>query len=370
MAGLNFRNISRPLEDGLSFSGFNLEIDDGEFVALVGRNGCGKAELIRMAEGYGGAYEGEVLINDRRVTRFGHGGNSASLVNEIPLMGTPRREIMHLLKMQQVNLDEAAARLDSAARDTGAEQIIDQRWSKLDAEGRLRAGMARAQALKAKVVLLNDPFEEMDIRTAARMRVEVMEFHQRTRTAFVIATASHLTGMALATRVIVLEGGAIRQSDTPQNIYDYPADRFVAEYFGHAQINIIPAELKQEGEEVYAVFGDNRILVPNGKLSKLVDPGYIGKKVLMGIRPENIHYEQAFLSISPESAVETVVRHVELMGSETYLHLDLSGVPGDVVARVDPRCIASHGMSMAVAIDSNRLHFFDIDTEKSIMSRL
>lgn len=369
MAGLNFRNISRPLEDGHRFSGFNLEIDDGEFVALVGRSGCGKAELIRMAEGYGGYYEGEVLINDRRITRFGRGGNSASLINEIPLMGTPRREIMHMLK-QQVSLDEAAARVDSAARDTGAESIMDVRWSKLDPEGRLRAGMARAQALKAKVVLLIDPFEEMDDRTAARMRVEVMEFHKRTRTAFVIATSSHITGMALATRVVVLDGGSIRQSDTPQNIYDYPADRFVAEYFGDVAINMIPAELRQNGDEVYAVFGGNRILVPNGKLSKLVDQSYIGKKVLMGIRPENIRYEQAFISISPESAVEARVRHAELLGSETYLHLGLDGVNGDVVARVDPRCIASPGISMSLAIDSNRLHFFDIDTEKSIMSRL
>ena len=370
MAGLNFRNITRPLEDGHSFSAFNLEIDDGELVALVGKSGCGKAELIRIAEGFGGAYEGEVLIGDRRVTRFSSSGNSASLLNEVPLMGTPRKEIMHLLKMAQVSLEESVARLDSAARAAGAEEIIDQRWSKLEPADRLRAGMVRAEAIKAKAVLLMDPFGEMDDRTAARMRIELKEFHRRTNVAMVIATANPLAGMALATRVVVMDGGAIRQSDTPQNIYDYPADRFVAEYFGHVSINMIPVRLSQEGDQVYALFGEHRVLVPNGKISKLTAPSYIGKEVLMGVRAENIRYEQAFLSVSPESVVDAKVRHVELLGSETYLHLELDGVKGNVVARVDPRCIAAPGMSLPLAIDSNRIHFFDKDTEKSIMSRI
>lgn len=370
MAGLNFRNITRPLEDGHSFNNFNLEIDDGELVALVGDSNSGKSELIRIAEGFGGAYEGEVLINDRRVTRFSTGGNSASLVNEVPLMGTPRREIMHLLKMQQVSLDEATARLDSAARATGSAEIMDVRWSKLDPAQRMRAGLARAQAIRARVVLLMDPFVEMDERTSARMRIELKEFHHRNRVAMVLATASHLTGMSVATRVVVLSGGAIVQSDKPQNIYDYPADRFVAEYFGHVAINMIPVRLEQAGEDVHAVFGEYRILVPNGKISKLTDPSYIGKEVLMGVRAENLHYEQAFISLSPESVVEAKVRHVELMGSETYLHTELEGVEGDIVARVDPRCMAAPDTSLPLAIDSNRIHFFDIKTEKSILSRI
>ena len=370
MAGLVFRNITKQLEGGAALQNFSLEIDDGEFVALVGRTGCGKAELIRMAEGYGGQYEGDVYVNAARVARFSRGLPAASLINDAPLVGTPRGEIARLLKRARVKADEIKKRIEDAAAELDAGHVLDIRYARLAPDGKLLAGMVRARAIGAKVVLFIDPFDGMGSRVAARMRLAVKEFHARTRTAFVMSTHSGNVALSLATRVVVLEMGKICQSDTPQNVYDYPADRFVAEYFGNSLINIIPATLTREGDEVYARFGANRILVPAGKLSKLVDAKYIGGRVLMGVRPENMHYEQAFLSVSPESAVEAVVRHVELMGSETYLHTRLPGVDSDVIARVDPRCIASPGDQMTLAIDPNRLHFFDEKTEESILCRI
>jgi multiple sugar transport system ATP-binding protein len=370
MAGLVFRNITKQLEGGAALQNFSLEIDDGEFVALVGRAGCGKAELIRMAEGYGGQYEGEVYVNAARVARFRRGLPAACLINDSPLTGTPRHEIAKILRRARIKPDEIKKKIEDAAAELGAGHVLDIRYSRLAPDGKLLAGMARARAIGAKVVLFIDPFDGMGSRMAARMRLAVKEFHARTKTAFVMSTHVGNVALSLATRVVVLEKGRIRQSDTPQNVYDYPTDRFVAEYFGNALINIIPATLSRAGDEVYLEFGENRILVPAGKLSKLVDAKYIGSRVLVGVRPENIHYEQAFISVSPKSAVETVVRHVELMGSETYLHTSLPGVDSDVIARVDPRCIASPGDSMTLAIDSNRLHFFDERTEESILCRI
>ena len=370
MAGLIFKNITRPLDGKNGFREFNLEIDDGEFVSLVGPEGCGNIELIRMAEGYGGSYEGDIYINDRRVTRFTRNLLGVSLVNDIPFMGTPRKEISARLKARRIDGARIKEIIDLAAHDTGATEYMDTSWSKLDAPARLLAGLARAQALGARVVLLIDPFNDMDLRTAARMRLAVMDFHTRTGVAFAMATSCARNAMLLSTRIVMLSDGKIRQSDPPQIIYDYPSDRFIAEYFGNDLINIIPAQLQCEGAEVYAVFGQNRILVPQGKLCKFIDEKYVGGRVLLGIRPENIRYEQAFLSIAPESAVISKIRHVELAGSETYLHMNLEGISGDIVARVDPRCIANPGDQMTLAIDSNRMHFFDIDTGKSIMSRL
>ncbi len=370
MAGLVFRNITKQLDDGAALRNFSLEIDDGEFVALVGRAGCGKAELIRMAEGYGGQYEGDVYINASRVARFRRGLPAASLINDTPLMGTPRREIARLLRRAGARPAEIQTRIEDAAAELDARHVIDARYSRLAPDGKLLAGMVRARATGANVVLFIDPFDGMGSRMAARMRLAVKEFHARTKTAFVMSTHAGNVALSLATRVVVLEKGRIRQSDTPQNVYDYPADRFVAEYFGNALINIIPATLARTGDEVYAEFGENRILVPAGKLSKLIDAKYVGNRVLMGVRPENIHYEQAFLSVSPESAVEASVRHVEIMGSETYLHTSLPGIDSDVIARVDPRCIASPGDRMTLAIDLNRIHFFDERTEESILCRI
>ena len=295
-------------------------------VGVLGKNGCGKADLIRMAEGYGGSYDGDVTIGGRRVTHKSRGHHMASLVNDVPIIGTPRMEISHILRAQGLDRETAAKRLSEAAEIAGIADKLDVRYSKLNREEQLRAGLARAYAARAKVALMIDPFTGVELRMAARMRIAVMEFRAKADMIFVMSTNSPASAMSLATRIVVMDEGSVLQSETAQNIYDYPADRFVAEYFGTALINMIPAKLERAGEEVHAVFGETRILIPAGKIAKLVDQSYIGKKVLLGVRPENVHYEQAFISLSPESAFEAMVRHIELMGSETYLHLELDGV--------------------------------------------
>lgn len=370
MSGLVYKNINKKLCEDAGFSNFSLAIDAGEFVALVGKNGCGKAELIRMAEGYGGSYDGDVTIDGRRVTHRSRGHHMASLVNDVPIIGTPRIEISRILRAQGVDRETAAKRISEAAELTGIVGKLDMRYSRLNAEEQLRAGLARAYAAGAKVALMIDPFTGAEPRMAARMRIAVMEFREKTGMVFVMSTNSSAAALSVATRIVVMDDGCVLQSDTAQNIYDYPADRFVAEYFGSALINMIPVTLERAGEEVHAVFGETRILIPAGKIAKLVDQSYIGKKVLLGVRPENIRYEQAFISLSPDSSFEAIVRHIELMGSETYLHLAIEGVEDYMTARVDPRCIAIAGQSIALAIDANRVHIFDIDTGRSILSKL
>ena len=370
MSGLVFKNISKKLGEDAGFNNFSLAIDAGEFVALVGANGCGKAELIRMAEGYGGSYDGDITVGGRRVTHRSRGHHMASLVNDVPLIGTPRLEIGRILRMQGMNRADAAKRMNEAAELTGISGKLDVRYSRLNPEEQLRAGLARAYAANAKAALMIDPFTGVEPRMAARMRIAVMEFREKTDMVFVMSTNSPACALSVATRIVVMDNGSILQSDTAQNIYDFPADRFVAEYFGTALINMIPAKLERAGEEIHAVFGETRILIPAGKIAKLVDQSYIGKKVLLGVRPENVRYEQAFISLSPESAFEAIVRHIELMGSETYLHLEIDGVDDYMTARVDPRCIAIKDHSIALAIDANRVHIFDIDTGKSILNKL
>ena len=129
-------------------------------------------------------------------------------------------------------------------------------------------------------------------------------------------------------------------------------------------------KLEKGIDGVYAVFGENRVKVPAGKLQRFTSDSYIGREVYMGVRPENIHDEQAFLAASPDSIIDVSVEIVELMGSETYLYLSTSGKDDNIIARVDPRSPARAGDKIPVALDANRLHFFDIETEKTILSRV
>ena len=173
----------------------------------------------------------------------------------------------------------------------------------------------------------------------------------------------------MASRIVVMKDGFIQQVDTPQNLYDYPANLFVGSFIGSPQMNFFNAKLVKKADGVWAEFGDNAIKVPDTKIRKLVDESYIGKEVIMGIRPENIHDEERFLAEADGNLVEAKVEVVELMGSETYLYLKTTGKDSNVVARVDPRSKSRNGDTIKVAFETNRLHFFDKDSELSILNR-
>ncbi|MBQ7306524.1 MAG: TOBE domain-containing protein, partial [Clostridia bacterium] len=156
---------------------------------------------------------------------------------------------------------------------------------------------------------------------------------------------------------------------TPQNLYDYPANEFVAGFIGSPQMNFFNVHLSKEGQDVVATFGENKIVVPGSKVAKFIDESYIGKDVVMGIRPENIHDDENFLSTYATASINVSVEVTEQMGSETYLYLTTTGKDGNIIARVDPRTTSRAGDKIKVAFDVNHLHFFCKETEKSILSR-
>ena len=201
------------------------------------------------------------------------------------------------------------------------------------------------------------------------MRTEITKLHQRLQTTFIYVTHDQTEAMTMASRIVVMKDGFIQQVDTPQNLYDYPANLFVGSFIGSPQMNFFNAKLVKKADGVWAEFGDNAVKVPDAKVRKFVDESYIGKEVVMGIRPENIHDEERFISVADGNLVEAKVEVVELMGSETYLYLKTTGKDGNVVARVDPRSTARNGDTIKVAFETSRLHFFDKDSELSILNR-
>ena len=167
--------------------------------------------------------------------------------------------------------------------------------------------------------------------------------------------------MTLGTRIVVMKDGVVQQIDTPHNLYNKPQNLFVAGFIGSPQMNFLDAKISISGENVTAQIGDATIAVPATKAKALIDGGYDGKTVVLGIRPEDIHDSQMFIEASPNSVIESKIRVYELLGAEVFLYFDYAGT--QVTARVDPRTTAQAGDTIKFALDMEHAHFFDKETE-------
>ena len=197
------------------------------------------------------------------------------------------------------------------------------------------------------------------------MRAELTKIHQRIGTTFIYVTHDQTEAMTMATRIVVMKDGLIQQVDTPQNLYDYPVNLFVAGFIGTPQMNFVNATLTKEGDGLSLVFGTSKVKLPADKAKAPELQEYIGKEVVMGIRPECIHDEAEFLRQFPDAIVEADVEVTELMGAEIYLYLVTDET--NLIARVSPRSTTRAGDIVNVAFDMSRVHIFDKDTERCII---
>ena len=224
--------------------------------------------------------------------------------------------------------------------------------------------MGRAIVRNPKVFLMDEPLSNLDAKLRVAMRTEIKKLHNKLQTTFMYVTHDQTEAMTMGTRIVVMKDGVIQQVDTPANLYTKPDNVFVAGFIGSPQMNFVTATLSKENGSVYASFGDNKIMIPNGKVTSELE-GYIGKEVIVGIRPEDIHDDEAFISSRPEAVCNAYVEVTEMMGAETYLYLELAGE--QFTARVNQRSTAKIGDTIKVAFETNKIHIFDKDTEMAIV---
>ena len=374
MASLSLRNIWKVYPgDVTAVKDFNLEIEDKEFVVLVGPSGCGKSTTLRMVAGLEEITKGELYIDGKLVNNVLPKDRDIAMVFQsyalYPHM-TVYNNMAFALKLRKTPKAEIDRRVREAAQILGIEALLNRKPAALSGGQRQRVALGRAIVREPKVFLMDEPLSNLDAKLRVQMRTEITKLHKRLQTTFIYVTHDQTEAMTMGTRIVLMKDGIMQQNDTPQNLYDFPENLFVAGFIGTPQMNIFRVKLEKGIDGVYAVFGENRVKVPAGKLQRFTSDSYIGREVYMGVRPENIHDEQAFLAASPDSIIDVSVEIVELMGSETYLYLSTSGKSDNIVARVDPRSPARAGDKIPVALDANRLHFFDIETEKTILNRV
>ena len=221
--------------------------------------------------------------------------------------------------------------------------------------------MGRAIVRNPKVFLMDEPLSNLDAKLRVQMRIEISKLHEKLGATIIYVTHDQTEAMTLGTRIVVMKDGVVQQIDTPHNLYNKPQNLFVAGFIGSPQMNFMDAKIAVNGETVTAQVGDANITVPAAKAKALIEGGYDGKTVVLGIRPEDIHDSQMFIEASPNSVIEAKIRVYELLGAEVFLYFDYAGT--QVTARVDPRTTAKQGDHIKFALDMEHAHFFDKETE-------
>ena len=268
------------------------------------------------------------------------------------------------LKLRKVPKDEIKKKVEEAAKILDLEKLLDRKPKALSGGQRQRVAMGRAIVRNPKVFLMDEPLSNLDAKLRVQMRSEIASLHNRLKATIIYVTHDQTEAMTLGTRIVVLKDGVIMQVDSPQKLYNEPNNLFVAGFIGSPQMNFIDAVCKVEGERVTLNFEKTSVVLPPAKAKKLIDGGYNGKTVVMGIRPEDIGDSQIEIEAHKDTVFETDVTGYELLGSEVLLYFNVAGTA--MTAKVDSRTTARMGDHITLAIDPEKIHCFDKETELTI----
>lgn len=368
MATVSLKNVYKLYAGGVqAVSDFCLDIEDKEFIVLVGPSGCGKTTTLRMVAGLEEITEGELYIGDKLMNDVAPKDRDIAMVFQnyalYPHM-TVYDNMAFGLKLRKTPKAEIERRVREAATVLGIDHLLERKPKALSGGQRQRVALGRAIVREPKVFLMDEPLSNLDAKLRVQMRTEITKLHQKLATTFIYVTHDQTEAMTMGTRIVVMKDGYIQQIDAPQKLYDEPNNLFVAGFIGTPPMNFFfDCELTKEGDQMYAMLDTFKLPVPAERAAK-VDESYVGKKVTMGIRPENIYDD---LTLHPEAIVDAKVEVVELMGSETFLYLVIGNKEGTTIARVDAKSLSRAGDEIKVGFDMNTVHFFDSDTEVSLM---
>ena len=375
MASLSLKNINKVYPNGFhAVKDFNLEIEDKEFIIFVGPSGCGKSTTLRMIAGLEEISSGELWIGDKLVNDVEPKDRDIAMVFQnyalYPHMSV-YDNMAFGLKLRKVAKDQIDRLVHEAAKILDIEHLLDRKPKALSGGQRQRVAMGRAIVRDPKVFLMDEPLSNLDAKLRVQMRIEISKLHQRLETTIIYVTHDQTEALTLGTRIVVMKDGVVQQVDSPLDLYMRPNNLFVAGFIGSPQMNFIDAVLKKSND-YYVEFGSEsasgkkfQIAIPAAKCDpKLAE--YVNKPVVLGIRPESLHDDEMYLSNAKTGVIECDVEITEMMGAETYLYLLCEGVP--MTARVDPRSTAKPGDHIKIALDPNKIHLFDKDTEETIIN--
>ena len=366
MVEVDLNHIYKKYEgiDKYSVNDFDLHIKDKEFIVFVGPSGCGKSTTLRMVAGLEDISKGTLEIDHKVMNDVAPKDRDIAMVFQNYAL-YPHMSIYDNmafgLKLRHYKKDEIDKRVKHAADILGLSEYLDKKPAELSGGQRQRVALGRAIVRDAPIFLMDEPLSNLDAKLRVTMRAEIAKLHQNLGTTTIYVTHDQTEAMTLADRVVVMSVGKVQQIGTPLEVYNTPVNMFVAGFIGSPQMNFFNVHFK--GNRISDGKGLD-IEIPEGKAKMLKEKGYEDKDLVFGIRPEDIHSEEAFLETWPNSVVESTVVVSELLGSTIQLYQKVDGT--EFVAIVNARDYHTPGDKVKMGFDVNKAHFFDKDTTNAI----
>ncbi len=365
MAGVIYEHVTKHFGDVVAVNDLDLEIADKEFLVLLGPSGCGKTTTLRLLAGLEEVTQGNVYIAGRLVNDISPKDRDIAMVFQsyalYPHMSV-YDNMAFGLKLRKTPKSEIDRRVKEAARMLRIEELLGRKPKQLSGGQRQRVAVGRAIVREPKVFLMDEPLSNLDAKLRVAARAEISKLHQRLETTFIYVTHDQVEAMTMGTRIAVQKDGVLHQLGTPQELYNYPANLFVGGFIGSPAMNFFDVTLVSEDGDLYVDGGTFRLKVPEGRSQALLP--YKGRKVIFGIRPDDVHDPQFTPPNITAGKIKAQVDVTEMMGNEVFVHL-LTGEKS-FTGRFDPRTGVRVGDTIEAVLNMDNVHAFDPQTEKAI----
>jgi multiple sugar transport system ATP-binding protein len=365
MANVKYENVVKKYGEFTALHGITLDIQDKEFLVLVGPSGCGKSTALRCLAGLEEISEGNIHIGDQVVNDVAPKDRDIAMVFQsyalYPHM-TVADNMAFGLKLRKTPKAEIKQRVETAAEMLGLEDLLERKPKQLSGGQRQRVALGRAIVREPKVFLLDEPLSNLDAKLRVETRANLSRLHQQLQTTFVYVTHDQVEAMTMADRIAVMNFGVLQQVDTPLNLYERPANLFVAGFIGSPSMNFFDGTIEKSGDGILVDCGSFTVEIPADRAGAYT--GYTGKEIIFGMRPEDIHNPDFTPPGIMPAEVTGNVDVTEVMGNEIFAYLN-SG-EHTYIARVDPRTRYTIGADVQLVFNMQNMHIFDKDTEEAI----
>jgi multiple sugar transport system ATP-binding protein len=398
MASVTFEQVGKVYGDGTrAVSDLGIEVEDGEFMVLVGPSGCGKTTALRMVAGLEEISEGRIRIGDRVVNGLEPRDRDIAMVFQnyalYPHMNVAKNMAFGLTT-RHVPKATARKRVERIAAILGLQTLLERKPGQLSGGQRQRVAMGRAIVREPQVFLMDEPLSNLDAKLRVQMRAEISALQRELKATTIYVTHDQVEAMTMGDRVAVMRGGLLQQLDPPQRLYDRPANLFVATFIGSPSMNLVEARIDRRDDGLTCAVGSQTLAIPAEHAGALGP--YVGREVALGIRPEALGHAGPVADVPPERRLTGTVRLTEALGSALLAHVEiearpvvheqvLEGAADDavvaeelradqktqrttIICSFDPGASVTAGEPIELAVDTRRLHFFDLESGDAIDS--